>query len=443
MRRPEERMRAHWMTILLIFYHIVFSCVVLALIPLFFFMRGRKISDRLGLGFKGLGPFHASIWVHALSVGEVMSAIPLIEVLKEEYPENDLIFSATTRQGIAFAREELEGKVKALIPMPMDFWWSVRRALHAINPTIFVLVETDIWPGFLGAAQKSKVKCLLVNGRISPKTFSFYRKFAFPVRKMFGLFDKCLMQTDLDRERLLGIGMNREKIQTAGNIKFDRPWTPMEDRERAQWLEKLGIGKEDIVFVAGSTHPGEEVVLLRILKRVLEKFPGIRLVIAPRKIERADEILKLAQEKGFVATLKTKIANPPGKYDVLIVDTLGELGRIYGLARISFVGGSLAPFGGHNLLEPAGFGCPVLFGPHTENFMHMSEELIRVEGGWQVEGEAQLKEAVLRLLQDRDLCREMGRRAREFVLGNRGALTRVVAEIDALLIQKREGSRWG
>jgi len=435
-------MRAHWMTILLIFYNIVSSCVVLALIPLFPFMRRRRISDRLGLGLKGIGPFHAPIWVHALSVGEVMSAIPLIDVLKEKYPENDLIFSATTRQGIAFAREELEGKVKALIPMPMDFWWSVRRALHAINPAVLVVVETDIWPGFLWAARKSKVKCLLINGRISPRTYSFYKKLSFLVRKMFGLFDKCLMQTDLDRDRLLAIGMNREKIQTAGNIKFDRPWTPMKDSERAQWLGELGIRKEDIVFVAGSTHPGEEVILLRVFKRVLEKFPGMRLVVAPRKIERADEILKLAQEKELVATLRTKMANNAGKYDVLIVDTMGELGRIYGLARISFVGGSLVPFGGHNLLEPASFGCPVLFGPHTENFVRMAEELIRAEGGWRVEEQGQLEEAVLRLLQDRDLCREMGGRAREFVFGNRGALTRVVAEIDQFLIQKRERSRW-
>ncbi|MBW2093628.1 MAG: 3-deoxy-D-manno-octulosonic acid transferase [Deltaproteobacteria bacterium] len=436
-------MRIPGVTILLFFYHIVFSCVVLVLIPLFPFMRGKRIKEKLGLGLKGGAPFRAPVWVHALSVGEVLSAIPLLDVLKEKYPENDLIFSATTRQGIALAREKVGDKVKALIPMPMDFWWSVRRALHAINPAVFVLIETDIWPGFLSAARKKKVKCLLVNGRISPKTYSFYKKCSFLVRKMFGVFDRCLMQTDLDRDRLLAIGVDREKVQAVGNIKFDCPWAPMEDTERARWMAEMGIRKGNSVIVGGSTHPGEEVIILRVYKRVLEKFPELRLLLAPRKIERADDILKLAQDKGFVAMLKTKMANNPGEYDVLIVDTLGELGRIYGLARISFVGGSLVPFGGHNLLEPASFGCPVLFGAHTENFVRMSEELIRAGGGWRVQDEEQLEEAVLSLLQDRDLCRDMGERAREFVLGNKGALTRVVAEIDQFLIQKREESRWG
>lgn len=429
------------MTILLIFYHIVFSCIVLVSIPFFPFMRGKRIREKLGLGLKGIAPFHQPIWVHALSVGEVLSAIPLIDVLKEKHPENDLIFSATTKQGIALAREEVEGKVKALIPMPVDFWWSVRRALHYIHPAVFVLVETDIWPGLLSAGRKKKVKCLLVNGRISPKAYSFYKKFSFLVRKMYGFFDTCLMQTDLDRDRLIAIGIDGKRVHTAGNIKFDRLWTPLEDKERARWKQELGIEKEDSVFVAGSTHPGEEVILFRVYKKVLARFPRVRLLLAPRKIERADEIHKLARDEGLVVTLKTKIAKHPGEYDVLIVDTLGELGRIYGLARISFVGGSLVPFGGHNLLEPASFGCPVVFGPHTENFVRMSEEIIRAGGGWRIRDEEQLEKAILRLLNEADLCREMGERAREFVFGNSGALTRVVAEIDQCLKQKREGMR--
>lgn len=436
-------MRAPGMIILLIFYHIVFSCIVLVAIPFFPFMRGKKIREKLGLGLKGIAPFHQPIWVHALSVGEVMSAIPLIDVLREKYPENDIVFSATTRQGIALAREEIEAKVKTLIPMPVDFWWSVRRALLYIHPAVFVLIETDIWPGLLSAVRKKKVKCLLVNGRISPKTYASYKKFSFLARKMYGFFDICLMQTDLDRDRLIAIGIDRKRIHTAGNIKFDRPWAPMEDTERARWMKELGISKGSSVLVAGSTHPGEEVILLRVFKRVLEKFPGLHLLLAPRKIERADEILKLARDKGFVATLKTKIPNHHGEYDVLIVDTLGELGSIYGLARISFVGGSLVPFGGHNLLEPASFGCPVLFGPHTENFVRMSEGIIRARGGWKIEDEEKLEKAILRLLQEQDLCKEMGERAQEFVLGNRGALTRVVAEIGQFLTQEREGSRWG
>ena len=430
------------MTILLIFYQAVFSFAVLVLLPFFPLKRGRKMRQKLGLDLKEVGPFRNSIWVHALSVGEVMSAVPLIDVLNEQFPENDIVFSATTQQGIAVARKHVEGKVKAVIPMPMDFWWSIRRALLCVNPAVFVLVETDIWPGLLSAVRRKRIKCLLVNGRISPKTYAAYRKFSFVVRTMFGFFDSCLLQSDLDRERLLAVGVDRKKVKTTGNIKFDRPWVPMEEGEKTHWMKTLGIRKGDIVIVAGSTHQGEEVILLRTCRRIMKKYPELHLVIAPRRIERAAEVFSIAQDEGFSPALKTSIASGAVDADVLILDTLGELGRIYGLAQISFVGGSLVPFGGHNLLEPASFGCPVLFGPHTENFVRMSEQIIRMEGGWRVQDGEQLEKAILQLLQDRDLCRSMGEHAREFVFKNRGALNRAVKEIDQLLKQRMEEARW-
>jgi 3-deoxy-D-manno-octulosonic-acid transferase len=424
---------------LLILYHTFMTCIVLVLLPFFALMSRKRIRERLGLDLRGRAPFRKPIWVHALSVGEIISAIPLIDAVRKRYPGKDLVFSASTRQGMTLAREKLGHKVEALIPMPMDFWWSVRRAVRHVGPTLFILIETDIWPGLPGFLRKKKVKCLLANGRISLKTYTFYKRIPFLARRMFDPFDKCLMQSDLDCDRLLVIGIDQKRLRTTGNIKFDRPWTQMTDAEQSQLMETLGLKPEHHIFVAGSTHPGEEAILLRGYKRSLEKFPMLRLLLAPRKIERADEIFRMAQEAGFTVRLKTQMQDHPGEYDVLILDTLGELDRLYGLARISFVGGSLVPFGGHNLLEPASFGCPVLFGPHTGNFVEMSEGLLRAGGGRRILNEDDLVHAIRQLLSDSEACRDMGRSALEFVFSNRGAVERVMAEIDRLLRERERG----
>jgi 3-deoxy-D-manno-octulosonic-acid transferase len=424
---------------LLILYHTLMTCIVLILLPFVPFISRKRIRERLGLDLRGQTHFRKPIWVHALSVGEVISAIPLIDAVKKRYPENDVVFSASTRQGMALAREKLGTKVETLIPMPMDFWWSVRRAVHHVDPALFVLIETDIWPGLSTFLRRKNVKCLLANGRVSPKTYTFYKRIPFLVRRMFDPFDKCLMQSDLDRDRLSFIGIDKKKLQTTGNIKFDRPWEQMTEAEQAEWMETLGVRPEHHIFVAGSTHPGEEAILLRGYKRCLERFPLLRLLLAPRKVERAGEIFTMARDAGFAVRLRTRMQDHPGEYDVLILDTMGELGRLYGLAQVSFVGGSLVPFGGHNLLEPASFGCPVLFGPHTENFVEMAEELLRAGGGRRILNEDDLVHAVRQLLSDSEVCRDMGRRAQEFVFSNRGAVKRVIGEIDRLLRETRSG----
>jgi 3-deoxy-D-manno-octulosonic-acid transferase len=427
---------------LLLLYHGLMSCIVLALLPFFPFIRGKRIRERLGLGLGRRSPFHDTIWVHALSVGEVISAIPLLDAINERYPERDLVFSVTTTQGIALAREKLRDKVKALVPMPVDFWWSIHRVVRYIRPCVFVLVETDIWPGLLSFLQKKRIKCLLINGRISLSTFSAYHKMSFLVRRMFEPFDMCLMQSDLDRDRLSAIGIGREKLKTAGNIKFDHSWTSMDDAERSAWMETLGIRAEHIVIVAGSTHAGEEAMILRAYKKALWEFPMLRLLLAPRRIERAAEICTLTRDGEIAVMLRTRMTPHPGEYQVLVVDTIGELRRLYGLARISFVGGSLVPFGGHNLLEPASFGCPVLFGPHTGNFVQMSEELLRAGGGRRILNEDELEESILRLLREPRLCREMGAQARQFVLKNKGAVGRVMSAIDRVLEGTEDGVGW-
>lgn len=365
------------------------------------------------------------IWVHALSVGEVISAIPAVKSLREQYPSAELVFTVKTLQGLEIARSELKDEVNFLVPLPLDFWWSIRRITNRINPMIFVLVETDIWPGLVYALHKRGVKIILVNGRISPKTYISYKRFSFIARRILGQFDKCLMQSDLDRDRLLKVGVPGDIVETAGNIKYDRPWSPFDEKERQQWFSKLKIRHEDRLWVAGSTHEGEEEVILATFKRLSREYPGLRLLIAPRRIERSEEVLKIGSEMGLDISMRTDIHED---YQVLILNTLGELGRVYGLAEISFVGGSLVPEGGHNLLEPASFGCPVIFGPHTQNFVLMAQILEEVGGGICI-NENNLFDIVDGLLCDRDRSKDMGAKAREFVEMNKGALGRVMGHI--------------
>ena len=415
-------------------YHFTWTLGFILCLPIILLLRKGRFVERLALNLPSAPIGNANIWIHALSVGEVISALPLVETLSLRYPGNDIVLTVTTSTGMAIAKNKLGGKVKALLTMPLDFWWCVRRMVGYVRPSVFILVETDIWPGMIDYLRRKGIKSLLVNGRISPRTFSSYSRFAFLARRIFEPFELCLMDSDLDTKRLLQVGIDPpDKVKTVGNIKFDREWEPMDQEERQKWLRLLNIELESLLWVAGSTHPGEEEVLMDVFKELRPSFDGLRLVIAPRAIDQSDDIVRLAQAKGLNAILKTELSKNKDSYDVLILNTLGELGRVYGLSNVSFVGGSLEPYGGHNLLEPASFGCPVLFGPHTEDFDLMSELLIEAGGGRRVQNGKELFGAMKLLLSDAETRTRMGRLAKEFVAENRGALARVISHIEACM----------
>ena len=412
------------------FYNSVWTFVLILCLPVILLMRKGRFFKRLALGLPAQTHKHGNIWIHALSVGEVISSLPLVDALIRKYPDKDVVFTVTTSRGMAIARNKLEGKVRDIVTMPIDFWWCIRRIVNYIRPSVFVLIETDIWPGLIYYLKKKGIKSILVNGRVSPRTFKSYCRFAFLTRKIFKPFELCLMDSGLDSERLLRIGITPpEKVNTVGNIKFDRHWAPMSPREREDWLSLLKLESRDLIWVAGSTHRGESELLLEVFSKLHPSFPALRLIIAPRTIEQSDDILNKARRMGLDAILKTNLSKDEVHYNILILNTIGELGRIYGLGEISFIGGSLVPRGGHNLLEPAGFGCPVLFGPHTEDFFLMSDLLIEAGGGWQLKDENELYEAMKRLLGDVEMRTRMGGHAKAFVEKNRGALERVMSYI--------------
>ncbi|HJX35004.1 MAG TPA: 3-deoxy-D-manno-octulosonic acid transferase [Desulfatiglandales bacterium] len=411
-------------------YNLAWTFILLSFLPISLLTKSQWFDRRLALNLPSM-PFKGkTIWIHALSVGEVISALTLLDAIKRQYPSRAVVFTVKTAQGMEVAREKIGGKVDLILPMPLDCWWAIRRLVNHIDPSVLLLVEGDIWPGLLYLLKKRGIKAILINGRISPKTYRHYKSIRFFSRRLLGHLEMCLMQSDLDRDRLLKIGQFDERSVTVGNIKFDGDWRLMDDEERGYWVQQLHLRPENRIWVSGSTHEGEEEIIFKTYKRLENRFPDLVLIIAPRRIERAEDVYRLAMDMGLKARRRTNPGvNGGHPYNVLILDTLGELGRIYGLADISFVGGSMVPVGGHNLLEPASFGCPVLFGSHTHNFLLMSQLLIEAGGGKRIKSPEDLFITVQRLLLDEAFSDRMGLSAREFVQKNSGAVKRVMKYI--------------
>jgi 3-deoxy-D-manno-octulosonic-acid transferase len=411
---------------MLLLYHTLATIALIVSAPFYFLKDSNRFKERLALGLPNLdAPGLGRLWVHALSVGEVLSSIPLLEALKRECPSREIALSVKTAAGLKIARQRLGEIIDYVLPMPLDFWWSSRRIMNTIQPALFILVETDIWPGLIVSLKSRGIKTILVNGRISPRTERSYARWRFFMKRILGELEVCLVQTEIDRQRIMKGGLPSNRIKVTGNIKFDRKWSSMTHADRQRKRALFGL-KDCPIWVAGSTHYPEEVSILNIFGELLHVFPNLALIIAPRDTRRFDDVYELARGNGFKVIRRTELPAEKHGCNVIILNTLGELGRVYGLADVAFVGGSLVKKGGHNLLEPASFGIPALFGPHTYNFATMSQLLISEGGGKVVADEPELLRSMAELLRDRGERERMGRRAREFVQHNQGALDRVM-----------------
>jgi 3-deoxy-D-manno-octulosonic-acid transferase len=435
---------------MLILYHLLSILGFIIFSPVIYLFKNKRLcKERLGLNIPDYGQSAGGrLWVHALSVGEVLSAIPLLGALKNKYPTKEIVLSVKTSTGLDIARQKISDRVDYILPMPLDFWWSSRRMIRNINPILFIIIETDIWPGLISLLRKRGVKTILVNGRLSPQSEKSYRRWRFLIKYILQMLELALMQTEVDKYRIMKGGICENKVKVTGNIKFDRPLKPLDGSKRNKWLRLLNL-KNRIIWVAGSTHYPEEKIVFHIYNQIIRSFPNLSLIIAPREAHRFDEVYNLAKNCGLKVIRKTQlmgdstVAPAPTsshgvgrsgrpektegrKYKVFILDTLGELGGVYGLADVAFVGGSLAPLGGHNLLEPAFFGIPVLFGPHTYNFTAMSELMIKYGGGKMVADELELMDAMVELLSQKTKRDEIGKQAKECVEQNQGAIDRVV-----------------
>ena len=379
--------------------------------------------ERLG-GVPARSGSKPCVWIHAVSVGEAKAIRALVELIEAECPDWDIRISTTTNTGQAVARQEY-GAERCLY-CPLDVSFLVRRALRRIRPDAIVLVELELWPNLLRAARKGEIPVVVVNGRMREERVAYYRALRFLFGPAFDPAARNLfcVQNQTYRDRFERAGIPGEMIHVTGNVKYDAVRMELDAPRLAAIRNELGISEGERLWVAGCTWPGEEEICLRVHRRLQEADPSLRMVLAPRHIERADDVEKTVTREGYACRRRSAEEGPVGPGTVLLLDTIGELGYIYGLADVVFVGKSITAHGGHNMLEPAALGAPPVFGPHTENFEDEARLLLDAGAGVRVRDEAELGRTMLRLLQDSALRQKRGRRGRELLLSQQGASRR-------------------
>lgn len=388
----------------------------------------RGMSRRLSFVLPEPGP---CVWVHGVSVGEVLAAKSFVKALSAALPGREIVISTSTSTGQDVARKAFPGH--RVIYFPIDFSWSVRRYFRRLMPELVVLVEGDLWPNFLERAEKANVPVVVINGRLSERSA---RRWSLVPQVFRRLFQKvtCFAVQSIDyARRFESVGVRVDRLKVTGLMKYDN--LPRPGDINAQGLrERMGIDSTAPVLIAGSTHDPEEGELLAIFKDLREAHPGLRLILAPRHNERSDEIERLILSQGLSCTRYSRLgAATPDSSSVILVDVLGELGRLYGAADLCFVGGSLIPHGGQNMLEPACLAKPVLFGPHVFNFTEIVKDLLGHDAAVQVMDRAELKSVLDRLLTDRNAAEALGRRALETIDARRGATSATVTLVSELL----------
>jgi 3-deoxy-D-manno-octulosonic-acid transferase len=373
-----------------------------------------------------------SIWIHAVSVGEVLTARPLITDLKRRYPTLRMFLSTTTMAGQQLARRSVQD-VDAVFYFPFDLGFVVRRTLNLVRPKLFIMMETEIWPNLLNECRRRGVKTAVVNGRLSARSFSRYRMVRGFMRRVLDHVDRFLVQSEESARRFIDLGADPARVVVTGSLKFDS-LDLSQARSRDRVLRYFRVPSSRPVIVAGSTMKGEETAVLRAFRRVRAASPNTLLVLAPRHPERFGEVEQLVRSEGWKTARRTDLAiDSEPRVDVVVLDTIGELASVYQIGTVVFVGGSLVTTGGHNVLEPAVFGKPIVFGPHMQNFAEIADAFVTNGAGVQLAGEQHLEESLLSLMSDPVRRARLGAAARALVEANRGAKEKSVTVLSDLL----------
>ena len=386
----------------------------------------RSIGQRLGKLAPGLRQELSRgdwIWVHAVSVGETAAVTPLVRALKERYPGHKIALSTVTESGREMAHKNLP-QIDTHLYFPLDFSFAVRRILRVFTPRIFIMAETEIWPNFLRHLKKRRVPVLLVNGRISQHSFRNYKLAGPLMAKILKNIDCFSMQTQSDAERIIKLGAAAEKVRVNGNLKFDQPHSILDAAARKRLREELKIPASALVWVAGSTHPGEEEILLSIFQRQAAKQRELVMILAPRHPERFSQVQNLLAKRQIPFVRKSKLVKAEKLQPVILLDTIGELASIYSLASVVFMGGTLQPIGGHNILEAALYAKAIVFGPHMENFAQISRLFREKKAARQVKDARELEAVLQELLSDPQQRARLGQAAAKVVQENQGATRR-------------------
>jgi 3-deoxy-D-manno-octulosonic-acid transferase len=377
------------------------------------------------------------IWIHAVSVGETLAARPVARALRHAMPDCRIALSSTTDTGHETAQAALHaGEVDATFFFPLDVPPAVKRTLRAVRPHALLLLETELWPNVLHLARRQGARTFLVNGRVSDNLLQRAPKLGRLWRWMMANLDGLLMRSQFDAQRMLQVGAPCSRVVVTGDVKLDVvPDVEQNEQARAGWRQTLHIAPDAALWVAGSTHPGEEEMVFSTYATLRREMPNLRLAVAPRHIERVDEIEQLAQRHHLTVARRTQIETNQSR-DVILLDTVGELSTLYAAADVAFVGGSLIERGGHNVLEPVLRGVPVVFGPHVANFRGAAAFAQESGAGRMVNDASELANAVLNWLQDDDSRRSSTENARLLLREHCGAAQRVAERVARSLEQR-------
>jgi 3-deoxy-D-manno-octulosonic-acid transferase len=370
-----------------------------------------------------------TIWVHAVSVGEVLAVRGLIERWKQQFPEHRVVVSTTTDTGQKLARERF-GEADVFY-FPLDFALAIRPYLQELRPAMVILAETEFWPNFLRLAHASGARIAVVNARISDRSLPNYRRFRFLLERSLRQIDLFLTQTPEDERRLIEIGAPEERVEVSGNLKFDVP-EPAPPPILSELKAALLADDAAPVLVCGSTVEGEEALLVPALRRLFQQTPRATVLLAPRHPERFGAAADLLQQNGIASARRSQWRGETLAGRVLLLDTIGELGALYALADVAFVGGSLVPRGGHNIIEPARYGSAILIGPHTENFRDIVAQF-RAQGAVRITDSSRLERDLLDLMSNEEARVALGQRAADVLAAQAGATARTVTALERLL----------
>jgi 3-deoxy-D-manno-octulosonic-acid transferase len=427
--------------------YILYSALVLAVFvvasPWFLYqaLRYRKYVGSLGqrMGYLPVS-FNIdgddSIWIHAVSVGEVLTARPLVADLRRRYPGLRIFLSTTTMAGQQLARRNVPD-VDAVFYFPFDLGMFVRRTLDLVRPKLFLMMETEIWPVLLRECRRRGVRTAVINGRLSSRSYPRYRMIRGFMRRILDHIDRFCVQSEESARRFIDLGADAGRVVVTGSLKFDSldvPSSALQLRARDRVLRYFRLPASRPVWVAGSTMRGEEAAVLRAFRRLRAASPGALLVLAPRHPERFDEVDALCRREGWKTARRTELAiDTEPRVDVVVLDTIGELATIYQTATVVFVGGSLVATGGHNVLEPAVFGKPIVFGPHMENFREIADAFVAHSAAVRLDAEHDLDEVIVALFGDPVRRARHGAAARALVEANRGAKDKTMTVLAALV----------
>lgn len=422
-----------------ILYNILLAVGMIFLIPyygakiLFTGKYRKSIGPKLGFfdvkNLMGALNGRPRIWVHAVSVGEVTAAAPIVEKLRSNQPDACILLSTSTETGQEMAKK-IVTKASAFFYFPLDFPFVVRKVVGLIRPDIFVAMETEIWPNFIRICKESGAKLLILNGRISPRSYKRYMKTKSFWRRVLKDVDEVGVISETDADRIKDIGIDENKVEVVGNAKYDSLASRASDPAlQAEVYQKLGIAPGAKVLVAGSTHSNEESIILDVYGSLLAKFPDLILILVPRHIERREEVLALIKSAGYSDCIKISEINA-GKIrsgqKIILIDVIGELFKIYSAASLVFCGGSLVPRGGQNILEAGAWGKVVLFGPFMDDFPAEKNLLESVGAGITVKDGNELLKTATQYLSDPELLQSRGEAGKEAILASRGASEKYV-----------------